>query len=145
MQCIFSQFFLKYTNSCQFLSKKVQILTKIFPSMWSPTIDFPSPTMEKINIFGRILREGFKKNLEFSRFGLPHPPILVIAENLEKKNKIFIVLKWVLGNFEQFWKNLFFYPKKCQTTYELDVDRMFLVIWPTKCMVWPTRCVELPT
>ena len=34
------------------------------------------------------LREGFKKkkkNLEFSRFGLKHPPTLVIAENLEKK------------------------------------------------------------
>ena len=26
-----------------------------------------------------------KKNLEFSRFGLNHPPTLVIAENLEKK------------------------------------------------------------
>ena len=26
-----------------------------------------------------------KKNLEFSRFGLTHPPTLVIVENLEKK------------------------------------------------------------
>ena len=63
-------------------------------------------------------REGFKKkkkNLEFSRFGLNHPPTLVITENLEK-NKIFIVLKWFLGNFEQFWKNLFFHPRKCQNT-----------------------------
>ena len=34
-------------------------------------------------------REGFKKNLEFSRFGLNHPHTLVIAENLGKKNKIF--------------------------------------------------------
>ena len=32
------------------------------------------------------VREGFKKkNLEFPRFGLSHPPTLVIAENLEKK------------------------------------------------------------
>ena len=43
------------------------------------------------------------------------------------KNKIFIVLKWFLGNFEQFWKNLFFHLRKCHTL-ERDVDHMFLVI-----------------
>ena len=35
-----------------------------------------------------IAKKGSKKILEFSRFGLTYPPILVIAEN-----KIFIVLK----------------------------------------------------
>ena len=73
--------------------------------------------MVKIHFLQKVLKktslgEGFKKkkNLEFSRFGLAHPTTLVITENLEK-NKNFIVLKWFLGNFEQFLKKLFFHPK----------------------------------
>ena len=56
------------------------------------------------------------KNLEFSRFGLNHPPTLVIAKK-SGKNKIFIILKWFLSNFEQFWKNLFFQARKYQNTW----------------------------
>ena len=41
----------------------------------------------------KVLGKGSKKkkkNLEFSRFGLTHPPTLVIAENLEKKIKFLL-------------------------------------------------------
>ena len=62
------------------------------------------------------LRKGSKKkkNLEFSRFGLTHPPHPCNRRKSGKKNKIFIVLKWFLGNFEQFWKNLFFHPENAK-------------------------------
>ena len=26
----------------------------------------------------------------------------------------------ILGNFEQFWKNYFFHPRKCQNTFDVD-------------------------
>ena len=38
---------------------------------------------------GRVKCSIKKKNLEFSRFGLTHPPILVIAKNLEKIKKFY--------------------------------------------------------
>ena len=88
------------------------------------TLIFPPIGIGKFHFFFH------KKNIEFSRFGLTYPPTLVIAKNLEE-NKIIIVLKWFLGNFDQFWKKLFFHPWKCQNTlknFELDVDQMFLVI-----------------
>ena len=54
------------------------------------------------------LREGFKKkkkNLEFSRFGLTHPPHPCNREKSGKKNKNFMLLKCFLSNFE----TLFFF------------------------------------
>ena len=60
------------------------------------------------------LREGFKKKKSgIFQIGSTHP---CNRRKSGKKNKIFIVLKWFLGNFEQFWKNLFFHPRKCQNT-----------------------------
>ena len=76
-----------------------------------------------------------------------HPPLQL--QKIWKKNKIFIVLKWFLGNFEQFWKKLFFDPRKCQNTKILNLmfTKCFLpyFLWLTQCAVWLTRCVEQPT
>ena len=77
-------------------SLNVQILT-IFPQK-SANLD--APESEKLfhkffaqlgenNFFGR-LGKGSKKNLEFSRFALTHPPTLVITKNLGKKIKFLL-------------------------------------------------------
>ena len=84
--------------------------------------------------------------LEFFFIGiLKHPPTLVIAKNLEKKYKISIVLKWFLGNFEQFLKKLFFHPKNVKTVrkiycYSSMVGSTWcnphIVTRPTQWAVW---------
>ena len=60
------------------------------------------------------------------------PTHLCNRKKSEKKNKIFIILKWFLGNFEKFWKKLFFHPKKCQNT--LKNYGWNMVVWPKLCV-----------
>ena len=62
----------------------------------------------------------------------PSPTMGFWRQNLEK-NKRFVILKWFLGKFEQFWKILFFHSRRCQNT-EKNFE---LGAWT--CIVWLTR------
>ena len=63
---------------CQDPISTVILAQKVLELFENPIVDSLKMDLEKLG-------KGSKKNLEFSRFGLTHPPILVIAENLEKK------------------------------------------------------------
>ena len=82
---------------------------------------------------GRVQK---KKILEFSRFGLKHQPTLLIAENLEKINKIFIVLKRFLGNFGKIYFFTLENAKTLRKILNLTLTECFLShsVWLTWCM-----------
>jgi len=88
--------------------------------------------------------------VEFVFYGqYSEEPCLVIAKNLGK-NKIFIVLQWFLGNFEQLLKKLFFHPKNAKTLgkiscYSSMVGSTWCIVWPKLCVVRPTHCVTANT
>ena len=44
------------------------------------------------------------------------------------KKRQFYCSKMILGNSEQFWKKIFFHLRKCQNTFEPDIDLMVHVM-----------------
>ena len=100
------------------------------------------------------LREGVKKNLEFFRFSLTHPPPKN-GQNLEKKLK-FYSPKMIFRQFWAVWEFFFiFSPYKMM---HIAAGRMMagvadmmvgaadmIGVQATQCTVWPTQCLVLLT